>query len=150
MKNKEKYQDEIRKRVCGVNTPWRNYICNDKECSGCAGRFIEWSEQEALPDITGLEEEILKRIDFVFKFIARDQDGKLFVYCQKPSKLNVTWMPTGECKLLPLPSLFDWITFDDVEPWCIDDLVKRPGGGYNTNPHDLVRPSEKDIDVYAK
>ena len=151
MKNKEKYKKVFSEyELCDCDAPWHDAVCRGNICKGCIGRLIEWSEQEALPDLTGLEEEVLKRIDPSFKYIARDKGGELFVYYQKPRKMGGKWVPEIIRALLPLTGLFDWIRFEDAELWCIDDLVKRPGGGYNTNPRDLVRPSEKDIDVYAK
>lgn len=137
MKNKEKYKKDLSERdICDKASPWREAICRGNSCKGCAGRFIEWCEQEALPDLTGLEEEILKAIDPVFEFIARDKHGKMFVYRQKPRKTENTWASNSIYTSFPLPSLFKWITFNDAEPWCIDDLVKRPGVDSNTRPRD--------------
>ena len=151
MKNKEKYKKVFSEyEMCDRAAPWCKDICRGNICKGCIGRFIEWSEQEALSDLTVLEEEVLKRIDPSFKYIARDKGGELFVYYQKPKKGRDMWRSNNHYERIPLTDLFDWITFDDAEPWRIDDLVKRPGCGYNTSPRDLVRPREKDIDVYAK
>lgn len=126
MKNKEKYKkDFIERDICDKASPWRDAICHGKKCKGCPGRFIEWSEQEAMPDLTMLEEEVLKRIGQPFKYIARDEDGKLFVYYQKPRKGNSMWMSDYHHGHLPLTGLFDWITFDDKKPRRIDDFVKR-------------------------
>lgn len=143
MKNKEKYKKDLSERdICDKASPWRDAICRGKICAGCAGRFIEWCEQEATPGLTGLEEEILKSIDPVFEFIARDKYGKMFVYRQKPRKMENTWASKSIYTQLPLPSLFDWIRFEDDEPWRIDDLVKRPALDSNTRPRDLVRPRD--------
>ena len=137
MKNKDKYKKCFSEYdMCDKASPWHDAVCRRKECKGCIGRFIEWCEQEALPDLTGLEEEVLKRIDFVFKFIARDQDGKLFAYYQKPRKGKSMWASEYPHEQLPLTSLFDWIRFEDNDPWCIDDLVKRPALDSNTRPRD--------------
>lgn len=133
MKNKEKYEKYFSEyEMCAEDAPWYKDVCPWREddccgnpCIGCAERFIKWSEQEALPDLTGLEEEILKAIDPVFKFIARDKYGKMFVYRQKPRKTENTWSSKSIYTSLPLPSLFDWVRFEDAEPWCIDDIVKR-------------------------
>lgn len=138
MKNKEKYKKIFSKYddICDGDAPWSKSICHGNICKGCIGRFVEWCEQEAKPDLTGLEEEILKAIDPVFKFIVRDKYGKMFVYRQKPRKAENTWASNSIYTSFPLPSLFDWITFEDAEPWCIDDLVKRPALDSNTRPRD--------------
>ena len=126
MKNKDKYKKHFSEcEVCDGDAPWYKTVCGGNVCKGCAGRFLEWCEQEALPDLTGLEEEVLKAIDPVFEFIARDKYGKMFVYRQKPRKMDNTWASKSIYTQLPLPSLFDWIRFEDDEPWRIDDLVKR-------------------------
>ena len=126
MKNKEKYKKDFSERdICDTASPWRDAICRGKNCEGCAGRFIEWCEQEAHPDLTDLEEEVLKRIEQPFKYIARDQDGKLSAYYQKPRKGRNMWVSDYPHEHLPLTSLFDWIRFEDNEPRCIDDFVKR-------------------------
>lgn len=126
MKNKEKYKNELKTNcVCDYNQPWIKDICNGKSCKGCALRFAEWCEQEAPLDITGLEEEVLKKIRRQFKYIARDKDGKLFVYYNKPQKSTKNWISRFPYTQLPIFGVFDWITFDDDEPVCIDDYVER-------------------------
>lgn len=126
MKNKEKYEKYfIEYDMCDKDAPWHDAICNRTICKGCIKRFIKWSEQEALPDPTGLEAEVLRAIDSEFKYVARDECGKLFVYCRKPEKAKSVWTSDPHCKSLPQSSLFDWIRFEDAEPWCIDDIVKR-------------------------
>ena len=134
MKNKERYKDELNaQRICSHKSPWRKDICEGKECYGCALRFLEWCEREA---ITEQEKDFLKMISTEFKYIARDEDGKLFVYCRKPEKSSLSWISTYPYTLLPLTGLFDWIRFEDEKPWRIDDFVKRPALDSNTRPRD--------------
>lgn len=126
MKNKEKYKKDLSERdICDKASPWRETICCGKVCKGCAGRFLEWSEQEALPDLTGLEEEVLRYVPPVFKYIVRDQNGRLFLYYSKPYKKDEMWVSASLSAKLPLIRLFDWIRPEDAEPFCIDDFVKR-------------------------
>lgn len=126
MKNKEKYKKNFSEYdICDKDSPWHAVVCHGKNCKGCIERFIKWSEQEALPCPTGIEAEVLRAIDSEFKYIARDECGKLFVYIRKPEKAVSVWTSTPHCKSLPLSSLFDWVRFEDAEPWCIDDIVKR-------------------------
>ena len=61
MKNKEKYKKVFSEyELCDCDAPWHDAVCRGNFCKGCIGRFIEWSEQEATPDLTGLEEEVQK------------------------------------------------------------------------------------------
>lgn len=126
MKNKDKYKKFFGDyNMCDGDAPWYDAVCRGNSCKGCVGRFIKWSEQEALPDPTGLEAEVLRAIPSAFKYIAKDESGKLFVYCRKPEKKGRSWSSAYPYTLLPLTGLFDWIRFEDDEPWCIDDFVKR-------------------------
>lgn len=137
MKNKEKYKSFFGEYdMCDEDAPWYEAVCRGNICKGCVGRFIEWSEQEALPDPTELEEGVLRAIDSEFKYIARDEDGKLYIYSQKPKKIIGKWASNELYNSLRLTGLFDWIRFENAEPWCIDDLVKRPALDSNTRPRD--------------
>lgn len=123
MKNKEKYKNDIRNRICSVNTPWRKYICDGKECSGCVLRFLDWCEREA---ITEQEKEFLKMISTEFKYIARDEDGSLYLYKEKPRKGANMWVGL-QCRLISglNKNALKGIRWEDDEPFCIDDHVKR-------------------------
>ena len=126
MKNKEKYKKFFSEYdMCDVNAPWHDAVCRGNPCKGCVERFIKWCEQEVLPDLTEVEEEVLRAIDLDFKYIARDEDGKLYIYRQKPKKIIGGWISNVLYDSLRLTGLFDWITFDDDEPRYIDDFVKR-------------------------
>lgn len=125
MKNKEKYKKIFSEyEMHAEDAPWHDAVCRGKECKGCIKRFIEWSEQEAHPGLTDLEEKTLKTIRFPFKYIARDKDGKLFAYYGKPKKYGEEWVSDYPCIRLKMLGMLDWIRFEDVEPWRIDDLVK--------------------------
>lgn len=126
MKNKDKYKKFFSEyEMYDEDAPWHDAVCRGKECKGCIKRFIEWSEQETLPDLTGLEEEVLRSVAPAFKYIVRDQDRRLFLYYSKPYKKDESWISAYPRTRLPLIRLFDWICPEDAEPWCIDDLVKR-------------------------
>lgn len=126
MKNKDKYKKYFSKyEMCNIYAPWYKAICCGTVCKGCVERLIKWSEQEAPLDITGLEEKVLKKIRRQFKYIARAQDGRLFLYCEKPKKEDGRWVPISLFTALPLTGMFDWIRFEDGEPVYIDDFVER-------------------------
>lgn len=142
MKNKEKYAKEIVEIACSGDT-----IAVTKEgecvvrCSGtacseclfvrcnCANEMKEWAEQEYI------EKQVISKRDRIFlecvgegiKYIARDMDGFLFIYCIKPHKLIDCWESGGiesnkslEFFKLNLPM----VKWSDKEPWLIEDLKK--------------------------
>lgn len=124
MKNKEKYKDELSdQRICSNNSPWRKDICEGKRCYGCALRFLEWCEREA---ITEQEKEFLKMISTEFKYIARNEDGSLYLYRKKPIKGSYMWFEIQQSFFSWLnKNMFKGIRWEDDEPFCIDDHVKR-------------------------
>lgn len=69
-----------------------------------------------------------KYIDRRWEWIARDKDGKVFVYDRKPTKTKSdNWDCTMYCRKLDAlnQSLFDQILWEDEEPIFIDDYVIR-------------------------
>ena len=76
---------------------------------------------------------ILWNIDKEYKWIAKDRDGDLWIYTNKPKKeYDRYWKDCSSSKSLsfePLDifknSLFTEIEWEDEEPICIDDYVDR-------------------------
>ena len=76
---------------------------------------------------------ILRNIDKEYKWIAKDRDGDLWIYTNKPKKeYDRYWKDCSSSKSLsfePLDifknSLFTEIEWEDEEPICIDDYVDR-------------------------
>ena len=76
---------------------------------------------------------ILRNIDKEYKWIAKDRDGDLWIYTNKPKKeYDRYWKDCSSFKSLsfePLDifknSLFTEIEWEDEEPICIDDYVDR-------------------------
>ena len=68
------------------------------------------------------EKIILRNMPEKYKWIARDKNGLIFLYAKKPSKCEYSW---GGCKymLLPLEHLFQFIQWEDDEPYLIEDLL---------------------------
>lgn len=59
------------------------------------------------------------------KYIARDRDGILYVYPERPDKGFIAWLSEIDvCKKLWSENLFEFITFDDDEPYLIEYLLK--------------------------
>ena len=68
-----------------------------------------------------------KCIDKKFEWIAKDKDGEVCIYINKPKKEDVSWDNFSLYKQLDIikDSLFDEILWEDEEPVYIDDYVER-------------------------
>ncbi|MFR1698778.1 MAG: hypothetical protein ACLSU9_10940 [Anaerovoracaceae bacterium] len=133
MTNFEKYKDEIleidRKgyplaKKSGKLTECRKIRCADCDFKhDCRTNFIKWLCAEAAPTLTKRERifcEIMGE-----GYIARDEDGTLF-YSQnkRPYKEYRTW-GIGSSNYATLRSdIFKFITWEDEEPWAVEDLLK--------------------------
>lgn len=142
MKNKEKYAKEIIEIACsgssiavtkesGCVVRCGNIACS--ECLfvplNCVEKIREWAEQEYIekPTISKRDRTFLECIGEGIKYITRDMDGFLFIYCIKPHKLIDCWESGGiesnkslEFFKVNLPM----IKWSDREPWLIEDLKK--------------------------
>lgn len=69
---------------------------------------------------------ILKNIDPTFKYIARDEDGELFLYDIKPAKSYGQWWVKGckSCDFRCYNHLFKDISWEDEEPTLIEVQIK--------------------------
>ena len=68
-----------------------------------------------------------KCIDKKFEWIAKDKDGEVCIYINKPKKEDVSWDNFSFYKPLDIikDSLFTEIKWEDEEPVYIDDYVNR-------------------------
>lgn len=75
--------------------------------------------------MTEFEKEFLNNIDKTFKWIARDKDGELNVYRNKPYKMREygCWETDSRfCSLKCFSHLFHFIIWEDLEPKKLEDL----------------------------
>ena len=148
MKNKEKYAKEIVELACdgnGIAVDKHSGTvcsCNYVSCSNCLfddskdcdrGRR-KWAESEYI------EKTVISKRDRVFldyikeecKFIARDENGELFVYTGEPHKLIDCWevdcYENAGCEVDKPLRMFNinlpMIKWEDDKPWFIEDLKK--------------------------
>lgn len=83
-----------------------------------------WERKEC-PKLIEIERTILENIDKEYKWIARDNDGFLGIYRKKPSKnYNLRW-EYGRGAYFYFTHLFQFIKWEDDEPYKIEDLLKR-------------------------
>lgn len=76
------------------------------------------------------EKVILRNIPEKWKWIARDKDGYLCIYNEKPKKVYDTWCGSDYLFIEVFEHLFQFIKWEDEEPYLISDLL----GGEN-NEH---------------
>lgn len=116
---------DIRKFIC------KNHfvsVCNtNNDCNRCR---LEWLKLEHKEKITLSEAEriILENIDKEYKWIARDECGDLVLHAVEPHKEYMcnTWIndEAEDDILSPFNHLFQFITWNDEQPYNIEELLK--------------------------
>lgn len=83
-----------------------------------------WERKEK-PQLNEDEKAILKvLLNEKYKWIARDKNDWLYVYASKPKKGITIWENTGS-PMMPFVHLFNFIKWEDDEPYLIEDLLKE-------------------------
>lgn len=111
------------------------YICELKNCEETTSMHCEdcierWLKSEYKEPITLSEAEriILENIDKEYKWIARDECGDLVLHAVEPHKEYMcnTWIndEAEDDILSPFNHLFQFITWNDSEPYNIEELLK--------------------------
>lgn len=79
--------------------------------------------------LSDAEKAILGSIDNKYKWIARDEDGEVYVYVSdgRPYKKDCIWSNGRDYENIGylFPNLFQWCKWKDEEPWYIPDLLKE-------------------------
>ena len=146
MKNREKFAKEIldiawegggmavtkeNKIVCYSDIPscvlcLLNCYGKRGRSNSCRDKLYEWAESEYVekPTITSKEKKFLDLLLPNYKYIAREKNGFLLVYTEKPIKILETW-GLANCALMNMFDIkFDFIKWEDEDPWSIEDLKK--------------------------
>lgn len=139
MKNKEKYIDFIVEAFADADVDVcefrRKHVLKQKDCNRftcveCSQRTKEWLEAEyqELVTLTDDEKVILKNLPKRYEWTARDEDGMLFLYPEKPLKKEAFWKSRSfESDFSMYDDLFQFINWEDEEPYNIDELLKQNG-----------------------
>lgn len=157
MKNREKFAKEILDIACkgesvAITRDNKVVCCNDIDCESCIfdscdkhigrsqacyDRVREWAESEYVeePTITSKEKMFLNLILSNFKYIARDFNNDLYIYCNKPKRNSESWKAdNGNYHYISRDmygNMFNFIKWEDEKPWSIEDLKKlEVKGGY--------------------
>ena len=90
---------------------YKDYTCKE----------LLWERKET-PKLTEDEKVILRNVPQYYKWIARDENGTICLYLDKPHKRKTIW---GSYEVLfPFHHLFQFIKWEDEEPYLIEDLLK--------------------------
>ena len=101
-------------------------ICRVVTCSECVRlSLMNLLEEYKEPvKLTKFEYEYLKVAKRErFNFIAKDGDGRLFLYKNKPLKSLDEWIVASKDCCRILDSLFKFVKLEDEEPWNIDNIL---------------------------
>lgn len=86
------------------------------------GFEVEFIERPKLTDEQKLELEYFRRVRNML-WIAKDIPGKVCAHASQPVKETYLWNCDGTCNNLKLD--YDFISFEDDEPWSIEELLKE-------------------------
>jgi len=77
------------------------------------------------PKLTEAEKIILENLPKEHKWIARDKNGKIYTYTNKPKKIEIVWSDNVDCEGITIFNhLFQFIKWEDEEPYNIEELLK--------------------------
>ena len=147
MKNKEKYMTEIIDayldgKTIAVKADEKPCICQKTSCKECIfydgtnpycrDRIRAWANSEYIerPVISKRDKAFLEYLREEYRFIARDENGKLFIYSSKPCKGKSfkCWCTCGRSNSPSLHLNYNvdlpMVQWSDSEPWLIEDLKK--------------------------
>lgn len=102
--------------------------CSNSTCSECLKiSLLKLLEEYKEPiKLTKFEYEhliVAKRERF--NFIARDGDGRSFLYKNKPLKSSDEWIVASKDCCRILDSLFKFVKWEDQYPWDIDEILSN-------------------------
>ena len=132
MTNFEKLKEELRIEdadnggLCAAINRMRNeHHCIGRTCEECR----EWLEEEyAEPvELTEVERVILENIDKEYEYIARDKDGEVRFFIDKPQKrVGDFWSASNKYGgRIRFNNLFQFIKWKDTEPYEIAKLLEE-------------------------
>lgn len=92
-------------------------VYNDYTCE-----VLLWERKEK-PQLTEDEKAILRNVPKEYKWIARDLSGMVYIFIERPEKGQAVWYGCGQ-PMIPFYHLFQFIKWEDEEPYLIEDLLK--------------------------
>ena len=118
----EKYNNNLIDKIFSTNDivkVYKNYTLKE----------VIWKRRKEKPKLTDDEITILKNIKKRFKYIARDEDNNIFLYEEKPRKKDYGWRLDDRdayfVDFYMFDNLFQFVKWEDNEPYLIEDLLKE-------------------------
>lgn len=135
MLNIEKYWDEIfdmglffakeKGKLCSCNgTKCKDCDFYTEEGGMCRKNKLDWLCSEYVEKPTLTEQEWHYCMSAQTGWIARDKNRRVFVYNKKPKKNEANWGINGDFYSVSPNLSFDFIEWEDDEPWAVEDLLK--------------------------
>lgn len=94
---------------------YKDYTCKE----------LLWERKEK-PKLTEDEKAILRNSPKEYKWIARDLSGMVYIFIERPEKGQAIWYGCGQ-PMIPFYHLFQFIKWEDDEPYLIEDLLEERG-----------------------
>lgn len=132
MTNMEHYREEIEALNYDIA------LCNGKvvKCTGsgcygcdyqdeeCSTKLIKWlmAEYKEPTTLTAREKRFVEFAED--GWLARDENGELYFYKDKPHKERRGWWENASCRLKAFGDLFPFIKWENEEPWSVEELRK--------------------------
>ena len=102
-------------KIFDIVKVYKDYTCKE----------LLWERKEK-PQLNEDEKVVLRNIDKDYKWIARDEDRTLGFHSVKPHKEAYFWSSLEASYVSDLfPNLFQFIKWEDDEPYSIEDLLKE-------------------------
>lgn len=97
--------------------------CSDRACTECQ----KWLAEEYVEPVvlTEAERTILENADKRFRYIARERNGNLCLYKDRPTKGISTWINGIITMHMGVFShLFQFVQWEDEQPYNIEELLE--------------------------
>lgn len=110
-----------------TNSSVNKHNCSGLVCSECLrASLLDLLEEHKEPvKLTKFEYEYLKFAKAVeYNFIARDEDGGLFLYSIEPWKGEITWR-YRDSGIRIFTKMFNFVRWQDEEPYNIDEILSN-------------------------
>ena len=96
-------------------------------------RVQAWSDAHPEITLTDKQVEIFKALNLLgFKYIAKDSDGKIYAYTDRPEKFQAIWFfAIGECITIKhlragvFDAISSLVSWSDTEPLCIAEALEQ-------------------------
>lgn len=104
-----------------------NRKVDEPSCNVAKLKWLVSEYKQSSIKLTRLEYGILNHIlnNTDYSYIARERDGALFIYKDKPLKTTYYWSGSDSNDFKYFNDLFQFIKWEDAKPTSIDELLKN-------------------------